>query len=139
MKPFEALYGRKPPTLVPYASGKSKIDSLDTLLKEKSEILKLRKANLTRARNKMLQQANLHRQDKSFEINQWVYLKLQPYRQHSVHHRTSQKLEKCYYRPFRILKKIGKVSYELDLPASSRFHPVFHISLLKLCHGTPMT
>lgn len=101
---FEALYGRKPPTLVPYTSGKSKIDSLDTLLKEKSEILKMLKASLTRAKNRMLQQENLHRQDKSFDVDQWVYLKLQPYYQHSVHHHTSHKLGKRYYGPFRILR-----------------------------------
>ncbi|XP_050890468.1 uncharacterized protein LOC127095884 [Lathyrus oleraceus] len=139
MTPFEALYGRKPPTLVPYTTGKSKINTLDELLHNKARILRLLKENLTKARNRMVQQVNLHRKDKQFEVDQWVFLKLQPYRQSSVQHRPSQKLAKRYYGPFRIRRRIGPVAYELELPVSSRIHPVFHVSLLKLCHGQPVT
>ncbi|XP_050909677.1 uncharacterized protein LOC127123509 [Lathyrus oleraceus] len=139
MTPFEALYVRKPPSLLPYPAGKSNIQSLDEILSNKSRILRVLKENLTRARNRMVQQENLHRKDKSFAVDQWVFLKLQPYRQSSVHQRSSQKLAKCYFGPFRIIKKIGYVAYELDLPKASRIHPVFHVSLLKLCQGTPTT
>ncbi|PHT63815.1 hypothetical protein T459_32344 [Capsicum annuum] len=46
------------------------------------------------------------------------------------------KLSPRYVGPYQILKKIGAVTYELELPASlGSVHPVFHVSMLKKCIG----
>ena len=44
------------------------------------------------------------------------------------------KLSTRYVGPYKILKKVGKVAYELELPADlAAVHPVFYIALLKKC------
>ncbi|WMV32219.1 hypothetical protein MTR67_025604 [Solanum verrucosum] len=48
------------------------------------------------------------------------------------------KLSPKYEGRYRILKRIGKVAYELNFPTDlAAVHPVFHISLLKKCVGDP--
>jgi hypothetical protein len=68
-----------------------------------------------------------------------VFVKLQPYVQVSVAPRAHHKLSFRYYGPYPILKRINPVVYEVQLPPSSRIHPVFHVSQLRrvLLPGTP--
>ena len=36
-----------------------------------------------------------------------------------------------YYGPYKVLQKVGTMAYKLELLASSRVHPFFHVSCLK--------
>jgi hypothetical protein len=58
------------------------------------------------------------------------------YRQQSVVIRRSLKLSSRFYGPFQIICKVGKVAYKLDLPMTTRIHPVFHVFQLKLKIGS---
>lgn len=70
--------------------------------------------------------ANRKRIERTLEIGDLVYLKLQPYTQHSVELRRKLKLSSKFYGPFQIIKNIGEVAYKLNLPVRSRIHHVFH-------------
>lgn len=75
------------------------------------------------------------RQDVEYKVGQMVYVKLRPHHHISVqgtHHH--HKLTKRYFGPFRILERIGSVTYCLQLLIESRIHPVFHCSLLRPHH-----
>ncbi|XP_058741648.1 uncharacterized protein LOC131614035 [Vicia villosa] len=136
MSPFKALYGREPPNINQCLASEAKGDPLPVLLQVHEQILTQLKENLRKSRVQMEKQANKHRADVTFDVGAWVLLRLQPYRQQTIHKRVSQKLSQRYFGPFQIVKRVGEVAYLLDLPSSSRIHPVVHVSLLRHYHGT---
>jgi transposase InsO family protein len=138
MTPFEAVYGIPPPRLMSYVPGTTAVESVDVLLKERAQLITLLRHNLQQAQDRMKKFADL-RSERQFEVGQQVYLRLQPYRQNSVVTRRALKLAPRFYGPYTIIKKVGSVAYALDLPPSSKIHPVFHVSQLKLKLGSSST
>ncbi|GJV87956.1 reverse transcriptase [Tanacetum coccineum] len=133
--PYEAVYCQTPYIHVPYIPGDSRVEEVDRTLQAREEAIKMLKFHLKRSYNRMRNQANKNRTDTQLEVNDWVYLKLQPHKQVSIRQGQQHKLSSKYYGPFKVAERIGEVDYRLELPSSSQIHPVFHISQLKKCHG----
>lgn len=133
--PFEVVYGRQAPPIVKFLSNETKVAAVALELSERDEALRQLRGHLQKAQEQMAIYANKKRRDLSFAVGEWVFLKLRPHRQHSVVKRINQKLAARFYGPFQIEAKVGAVAYRLKLPAESKIHPVFHISLLKKAVG----
>lgn len=136
MSPFQAVYGRTPPNIIDYRVGDSNVEAVDILLKQRDQLLRELKTNLQAAQERMKRYADLKRRPYEFEVGNWVWLRLQPYRQNSVSHRTCIKLAKRYYGPFMIKQKVSSAAYRLKLPVGCNLFPVFHIALLKPFQGS---
>ncbi|XP_070035185.1 uncharacterized protein [Nicotiana tomentosiformis] len=90
--------------------------------------------HILRAQQRMKDLTNKHRSYRSFEVGDWVYLKLQPYRQVSATSMPFNKLVAKYYGPYPIDAKVEVVAYKLLLPADVLIHHTFHVSQLKKYH-----
>ena len=131
-----ALYGYHPPSITSCLKEKPKVQEVNDHIEHQQQVLQLLKDNLTLAQNRMKQQADQHRSERSFEVGDWVFLRLQPYKQMSLKQaKKDNKLSPKYYGPYKVLQKIGTMAYKLELPSSSCIHPVFHVSCLKKVIG----
>ncbi|KAB2635839.1 hypothetical protein D8674_026373 [Pyrus ussuriensis x Pyrus communis] len=129
--PFEIVYGYLPPHIVSYELGSAKMESVEQGLMARDKMLTMLKTNLIITQNRIKVQANKNRSEKTFEVGDWVYLKLILYQLQSLATHAYHKLHPKFYGPFKVLKKVGSVAYKLKLPETSKLHPVFHVSCLK--------
>ncbi|KAA8537021.1 hypothetical protein F0562_029499 [Nyssa sinensis] len=114
--PFQALYGRPPPTIPHYHKGYSPVHEVDQSLVSQDALLRQLKENLSAANNRMKQQVDSKRRHIEYQVGDFVFLKLHPYRQQFVFKRAYQKLVSRFYGPYQIEDKIGKAAYKLNLP-----------------------
>ncbi|KAJ4807007.1 polyprotein [Rhynchospora pubera] len=134
--PFQALYGYPPPQLPMGTPPKSAVETVNQLIKDRHQVMMELKQQLLKSQERMKRFADMKRSERVFEVGDWVYLKIQPYRQLSIQGAQNKKLGLKFYGPFAISDKLGPVAYKLQLPLGSQIHPVFHVSQLKAKVGS---
>lgn len=107
MTPFQVVYGYPPPIQVPYVPEDSFLPAVDQRVRDMNWMPAVLKSNLLKAQQMMKDQADKGRSERKFEVGNWVYVKLQPYRQRTLLKQSYSTLVSLYYGPFQILQRIG--------------------------------
>ncbi|GJR51236.1 putative reverse transcriptase domain-containing protein [Tanacetum coccineum] len=105
------------------------------LIQETTEKIVLIKQRMQAAQDRQKSYADRKRKPMEFEVGDRVMLKVSPWKG-VVRFGKRGKLNPRYVGPFKVLAKVGKVAYRLELPQElSRVHHTFHVSNLKKCYA----
>ncbi|GJW13761.1 putative reverse transcriptase domain-containing protein [Tanacetum coccineum] len=105
------------------------------MIQETKEKIVLIKQRIQAARDRQKSYADLKHKPMKFEVGDRVMLKVSPWKE-VVRFGKRGKLNPRYVGPFKVLGKVGKVAYRLELPQElSRVHHTFHVSNLKKCYA----
>ncbi|KAI3786635.1 hypothetical protein L1987_40459 [Smallanthus sonchifolius] len=131
--PFEALYGRKCRSPICWTEvGDSQLTGPELVFETSENIVQIRN-RMAATRDRQKSYADKRRKPLEFQVGDMVLLKVSPWKG-VIRFRKRGKLNPRYVGPFKIIKRIGPVAYQLDLPERlSGVHNVFHISNLKKC------
>ena len=131
--PFEALYGWKCRTPVCWSKVRESQLSGPKIVQETTgKIIQIRE-RLKAARNRQKSYANKRRKPLEFNVNDKVLLKVSLWKG-VVWFGKKGKLSPRFFGPFKILRWVGPVAYQLELADEmTGVHDVFHVSNLHKC------
>ncbi|MCO5591197.1 hypothetical protein L7F22_045178 [Adiantum nelumboides] len=140
--PFEVIEGRPKGPLLLKVHGK--IFTADEYSRDLKESFQKIKEAISISQQKQKAAGNKHKRALAFKENDWVFLKFpKACLRHTLgknptgHQKYYAKLAKGYYGPFKIVKPINEMAYQLKLPNHWLIHNAFHVSILKSYKGEP--
>nr|GFC31875.1 putative reverse transcriptase domain-containing protein [Tanacetum cinerariifolium] len=114
--------------------GEAQILGPELIQKTTEKIVQIKK-RMQVARDRQKSYVELKHKAMKFQVGDKVMLKVSPWKG-VVRFRKRGKLNPKYAGPFKVLEKIRKVAYKLELPEElSRVHNTFYVSNLKKCHA----
>lgn len=115
MTPYEALYGRPRRSPIYWEEvRKKKLIGLKLVDETTIKIIKIRK-NIQVAQSRQKRYANNRRRDLEFEVGDHVFLKITHLKGISRFGK-KEKLSPQFISPFKVLERIGAITYRLALP-----------------------
>ncbi|XP_022032310.1 uncharacterized protein LOC110933393 [Helianthus annuus] len=138
MAPYELLYGRKCRTPIYWGEvGQRELvpNDMIALTNEKIDLIRVR---LKATQDRQKAYADKRRRPIEFQVGEFVLLKVSPWKG-IIRFRKRGKLGPRYIGPFKILARVGKVAYRLELSSTlDGIHNTFHLSQLRKCLADEM-
>ncbi|KAI3805573.1 hypothetical protein L1987_28084 [Smallanthus sonchifolius] len=133
MPPYEMLYGRRCRTPICWGEvGQKELGSKEIVQATGVKLDQI-KTRLKAAQDRQKSYADKRQRPIEFQVGDYVLLKLSPWKG-IIRFRKRGKLSPRFIGPFKILSRVGKVAYRLELPEElSGIHSTLHVSHLRKC------
>ena len=93
----------------------------------------LARSCLNKTAKRMKKWADKKRRHMEYQVGDLILIKLSTLDRHKGLHKS---LIRKYEGPFSIEKRVRNVTYRVQLSSTVKYHPVFHVSMLKPYHKT---
>lgn len=123
--PFFLLHGFHPRSDLTIMD--SPVPAASKLIESLQHSQAIAKETLKNAQHRYTENANRHRKSVVFENGQLVKLSSK----NLPSQRPTQKLDNRFLGPFKVIKQVNSVAYQLELPPQMKIHNTFHVSLLE--------
>lgn len=135
MIPFELDLGYSPVTPHSLVSDDmTDVPAAEAFIEEQAARMNAAQENILKAQRMQAEQYNKGRREADFEEGDLVLISTKHLNPPFLQTGGKRKFQPNYTGPFRITKKVGRLSYELDLPAHFKLHPVINVEYLKPFH-----
>ena len=111
--PFQVVYDRPPPALLPYEPSSSRTATVDTLLQDRDAFLADVRDRLLQAQSYAKRYYDAHHRPLAFDVGSWVWLRLLHRPAQTLAPGARGKLGPRYAGPFQVLERVGDVAYPL--------------------------
>ena len=137
MAPYEVLYGRRCHTPTCWTElGERRVLGPKLMADTESKV-RLIRDRLKEASDRQKSYADLKRKEIEFAVGDMVFLKVSPWKK-ILRFGKKGKLSPRFIGPYRIVKRVGPVAYQLELPPElHRIHDIFHVSMLRRYRSDP--
>lgn len=107
--PFRVIYGREPPALLPFTAGAARTETVEAMMQERNAFLADVRDHLLQAQQLARKYYDANHRELSFDVGDWVWLRLLHRQAWLLVGRGTGKLGPRYAGPFRVLEKVGSV------------------------------